>query len=186
MQHGMARVSLDAIAAKAGVTRGAFYCHFKNKLDLIYALYHEIYSHYTTMLKTDLIANDQRHALEQLEKLCIKLSLDLAANKRHQRILTVFYLRCDYADELEPLLELEAKSMQDDIAMFSSYFQRAIDQGLLPADTNVQHHALATQSFLNGMCYQGLRFPEVISFAQTAPTLINLFFDRYRAHTIAA
>lgn len=180
MQHGMARVSLDAIAAKAGVTRGAFYCHFKNKLDLIHALYHEIYSHYTTTLKADGSNDDRGNALEQLENLFIRLTLDLDTNRRHQRILTVFFLRCDYTDELAPLLDLEAQSMAQDIETFTNYFRRAVDQGLLPADTDIRLHALTTQSFLSGMCYQSLRFPEIISLKETAPALIRMFFDRYR------
>src|SRR5688500_12124271 len=38
LKKGTARTSLDDIAAAAGVTRGAIYWHFKNKIDLFDAM----------------------------------------------------------------------------------------------------------------------------------------------------
>ena len=41
-ERGYAATSLAAIAARAGVTRGALYYHFENKAGLFYAVYTEI------------------------------------------------------------------------------------------------------------------------------------------------
>ena len=41
-QQGWAATSLAAVASEAGVTRGAIYWHFKNKAELLMALWQEL------------------------------------------------------------------------------------------------------------------------------------------------
>jgi len=45
-EHGMNDVTLDQVAARAGVTKGSLYCHYKSKHDLIVAACNHYYRTY--------------------------------------------------------------------------------------------------------------------------------------------
>jgi TetR/AcrR family transcriptional regulator, transcriptional repressor for nem operon len=64
-QHGLDAPSLDAICARAGYTRGAFYVHFKDRDDLIAAVMERVgVAYLDTVLKSgsgDLLGTMQRY-----------------------------------------------------------------------------------------------------------------------------
>ncbi|MBL4867857.1 MAG: TetR family transcriptional regulator [Pseudomonadales bacterium] len=64
--RGVAQASLEEIAREAGVTRGAVYWHFKNKGDVFWALYEQMYLPFYEMVLNDL-TQDHPSPLQQLE-----------------------------------------------------------------------------------------------------------------------
>lgn len=83
-EQGFAQVSLDALAAEAGVTRGALHHHFTNKSGLFEAVFRAVDAEIG--LELDLIydaAPDPWHAL----RACYHAYLDLALRPDRARIL---------------------------------------------------------------------------------------------------
>ena len=76
-EHGFRSASVDSILARAGVTKGALYHHFPNKVALGYAIVEELIGEFMadgllTPLKDtdDPIAALQQHGLDILELRC--------------------------------------------------------------------------------------------------------------------
>ena len=61
-RHGLDAPSLDAISARAGYTRGAFYVHFRDREDLIVAVMERVLGDF---LDAVIATGDQRHDLEE-------------------------------------------------------------------------------------------------------------------------
>ena len=81
---GVAGATLHEIAETAGVTRGAIYWHFRNKLDVFAALQEQLHSSVMDTVLADL-ERDHPHPLKQLEQLCVALLRDLETNTTKTR-----------------------------------------------------------------------------------------------------
>src|SRR5277367_2582553 len=67
--HGVARTSLEEIAQAAGVTRGAVYWHFKDKIELCEAMLQRVFLPQEDVLER-LASSDTDTPLGDLKKAC--------------------------------------------------------------------------------------------------------------------
>ena len=109
-ENGVSKTSLDEIARRASVTRGAVYWHFSNKLCIFEALYDELHESLTDSILADLAELDNLNNLSadplgQLKQRCTALLIDVQENPRKHALLTLFFLKCDYSGEMEVFLE---------------------------------------------------------------------------------
>jgi len=174
VNKGVGRASLEEIAKEAGVTRGAVYWHFKNKLDLFTALYDLLFTPFTETLLKDL-EQDHPQPLRQLESLCTNMFLDLVTNSQKKRILTIFFLKCDYSGEWAKILESQIARKEKCLHLFEEYFQRAQAKGHLPKDSDTHALTLTLMAFITGLTYECLRNPDLFDISSNAPKLIRYF-----------
>lgn len=175
VEKGVAKATLEQIAQQAGVTRGAVYWHFKNKLDVFTAMHDQLYVSTSGMILTELERSHPR-PLEQLRELCIKLFQELEINPQKKRILTIFYQKCDYSGEWACFLEYQQQQKNQSFQLLSRYFERAIEKGHLPADSDAQALTRLLSCFITGVAVEYLRYPELFVSGMSAETLINRFF----------
>lgn len=179
VEKGVSGAGLEEIAKAAGVTRGAVYWHFKNKIDIFKALYDKLYTPFAERVLEDL-EHDHPQPLTQLEQLCTRISIDLAADTQKHLILTIFFLRCDYSGEMEEIRRCQLERKGKSVQMFSEYFKRARAKGHLNADADPHVLTLALVSYLTGLTYEHLRNPEVFDLARYAPQMFAHFFAGLR------
>lgn len=173
--HGVASASLNEIAARAGVTRGAIYWHFKNKLDIFAALQEQLHSSVMDTVLADL-KKDHPQPLQQLEQLCVALLIDLETNTRKNKILGIFYTKCDYSGEMATFLEIQNANKAKSIELFSQYFKRAAKQGHLEADVDPHTLTLSLFFYLTGILHEHLRDPGLFDLSQRAGPFMRQFF----------
>ena len=178
VEKGVAQASLEEIARHAGVTRGAVYWHFKNKTDIFKALYDQLYTPFTEMILQDL-ERDHPQPLQQLATLCTSLLTDLAWNPQKRRVLTIFFLKCDYTGEMESVRQGQNDRKARSIELFSKYMHRARAKGHLPATANVHALTLALIAYITGLIFESLRNPEVFDLKAYAPLLIDYIFKGF-------
>lgn len=174
-EKGVAGASLEEIAERAGVTRGAIYWHFRNKLDIFEALHQQLdISVMDTILKD--LENNHPDPLRQLENLCIELLVDLERDQTKYKVLSVFFMKCDYSGEMAIFLERQNASKLRSIALFAQYFERAKAQRHL--DENIDPHtvALALSFYLTGILHEHLRDPALANMLLQAPRFMRQFF----------
>jgi len=107
LERGVARATFEQIAQAAGVTRGAVYWHFRDKLEIFLALERR-----ANLPNDELGARlrarlDNDPALDPLDELAASTREGLEwveANLERRRILTVLWLHCEYVGEMLPAL----------------------------------------------------------------------------------
>lgn len=173
--QGVASATLNEIAVRAGVTRGAIYWHFKNKLDIFAALQEQLHSSVMDTVLADL-KKDHPQPLQQLEQLCVALLIDLETNTRKNKILSIFYTKCDYSGEMATFLDLQNANKARSIELFSRYFKRAAKQGHLEADVEPHTLTLSLFFYLTGILHEHLRDPGLFDLSQRAGPFMRQFF----------
>ena len=176
VENGVSHTSLNDIAQKAKVTRGAIYWHFKNKGDIFDALHEDLYQSFVGMIEGDLEI-DHSAPLEQLKERCLQMFQDLEVDVRKRQMLTLFLIRSEYAGELEVYREDHANKKADNVKLFTQYFERARTKGvILPhADSEMLAHSVCC--YMKGMVVEYLSQPESEDMQKRAPALIELFFN---------
>lgn len=174
--QGVGKASLEQVAKSAGVTRGAVYWHFKNKIDIFQALYDQLYLPFSEMVLSDLKQEHPR-PLEQLATLCARLFCDLARNPAKQRILTLFFLRCDFSGEMDRVRQAQNARKAQSFRLFRQYFERAQVKGQLPDDADPHVLTMVLLSFITGVTYEFLRNPTVFDLAKYGKAMFDTFFN---------
>jgi TetR/AcrR family transcriptional repressor of nem operon len=143
--RGFQGASLDAILARAGVTKGAFFHHFPSKAEFGYAVVDEII---TAMIAAQW-AEPLRHCADPLETIAVEYERSIEALRGQHPILG-----CplnSLAQEMNPLDERFRARIQAVFGAWHAAFRGALEQGQLHgavrADVNVEDtaHALVAQ-----------------------------------------
>lgn len=174
-EKGVANATLNDIASRAGVTRGAVYWHFKNKLDVFDALHDQLQLSFADTIVEDL-RNDHPHPLLQLERLCADLLIDLENNQHKFKVLSILFFKSDYTGEMAPFLQLQNARKKQNIDLFSRYFSRAKEHGHLSADVDALTLSMALMAYMTGIVVEYLRDTEGMDMSEQAPTFMRLFF----------
>ncbi len=180
VQHGFVKSTLEQIAAKANVTRGAVYWHFKNKHDIFEALHEALHQPLTASILEDMQKNCD-DSLCQLEKLCVKLLVDLDNDEMRKKILKIFLCKCDYSCGLEDILEKQRKRKLKNIDLFSKYFDRAKKNKNLPKTLDPKITAISLVCYMSGIVTEYLRNPQLFNLKKQAPHLIGQFFAAFKS-----
>jgi AcrR family transcriptional regulator len=178
VEKGFVRATLEQIATKAGVTRGAVYWHFKNKHDIFEALHEKLHQPLTSSILEDM-QNNCDDSLCQLEKLCVKLLVDLDNDRVRKDILKIFFCKCDYSG-MEDILEKQRKQKLKNIDLFSKYFEKAQENKYLFPEVDPKITSISLACYMSGIVIEYLRNPQLFNLKKQAPQLIKQFFASLR------
>ncbi len=179
VENGFGKSTLEQIAAKAKVTRGAVYWHFKNKQEIFAELHEALHKPLTSSILEDMKKNCD-DSLCQLEKLCVKLLVDLDNDEMRKKILKIFLCKCDYSCGMEDILEKQRVNKLKNIERFAEYFERAKKNKNLAKDLDPQITAISLACYMSGIVTEYLRNPQLFKLKQQAPQLIKQFFSAFR------
>lgn len=101
-ERGVARASLQEIAETAGVTRGAIYWHFKDKVALLTALATEVFSPNEALLER-LAQDSSDDPLGLLHKTGLETLHAMLNDPMRRRVFTILTQRCEYVAEMQAL-----------------------------------------------------------------------------------
>lgn len=174
-EKGVASASLESIAEKAGVTRGAVYWHFKNKCDIFDALHEELHSSLMGIIIRDM-ETEHPHPLRQLESLCVALLRDLENDEHKRKVLSIFFLRCDYSGDMECFLAKQSEKKARHAEMFHRYFEKAMQKGYLPKSCDPCILTLSLFCYTTGIVHEFLRNPGLFRMEKQAAPLMRQFF----------
>lgn len=172
---GVSKSTLEEIAKVAGVTRGAVYWHYKNKLGLFEALEEKLHKPLIELILKDL-ETDHPDPMQQLQELCINTLIELHSNKEKRQILRIFILKCDYSGEMEEILIKQQICKAQHFTLFQEYFERAQKKGHIAEHLSPFTLTLGLACFLTGITYEYLRDSKAYDLEETAKQLIQQFF----------
>lgn len=174
-QKGFQKASLDAVAAEAGLTKGAIYWHFKNKNELFFALLDDRFRRDTSPLlqaKTELIAagGDVRAALLAMFQGSVLRCTDDPEWAR-------LYLEClSLSRDADVRTRLAA--FYEQVWAVSADFTRDLQaHGLVPGHVDAQVSAVFWGALFDGLILAWLLKGEELPLATLLPAIFDLIWQ---------
>lgn len=129
-ERGISRTSLKDIAAEAELTHGALYWHFKNRTDLVFALYAEC-RFPLDELYLDHLQSSRQDALDALEAFLNQWCQLICDDRRAARIWNVFHQGCGNEPELQAISELVQTEHRDWLEYLGRFIKQGRKQGAI-------------------------------------------------------
>ncbi|MFA9441736.1 TetR family transcriptional regulator [Uliginosibacterium sp. sgz301328] len=150
-EHGVTRTTLEQIAHAAGVTRGAVYWHFANKLDLMVALRDDVLMPLIEELQDTLQVEDGRDPLTAIESFLLMHIDRLEADPVMRQTFEVLMNKCEYVGEFGVLLQCAFERTHDKHQRLEHAYARAIEHGSMRGGVDPVAAALDTHAFMYGI-----------------------------------
>lgn len=110
-EKGVAHTTLTDISRKAEVTKGAFYWHFKNKLEVFDAIIDE-YSTPIEQQADQLLLTGEDPINSLFESMTFFFS-KVEDSPELIALFDVYFFKCEYTEELAPKLKLEQQQLME-------------------------------------------------------------------------
>lgn len=137
LERGVNQSTLTEIACYAGVTRGAIYFHFEDKLDIFQSIIGRArFPQEEIMLQAARFDHpNPLHILEQ----SIVAALELfATDERQQVVFTIINQRCEYVGEMAPVIDRLKEMRSDVLALFIGILKVAERRGELASEWSAE------------------------------------------------
>lgn len=174
-EKGATATTLELIAEKAQVTRGAIYWHFKNKSQLLEEVIDEAIIPLLDSFRAELV-DAPEPSFNQLRKASVQIMQTLLGSPAHLRRLTIALLKCEYTFEFEHIIERHTHYHDEVRGMLTSYLTK-LEERDGNFSKSPQMIADALSFYLTGMLMQFLKHPDKIDLATDITAYIDIFFD---------
>ncbi len=140
-ERGVSATSLADIAKAAGVTRGAIYWHFKNKVDLFYQAC-EFGDNQIVQAEEYYRSKYTNDPLSILRELLVYILTDFIESPKNRALMEIFFLKCELVGEMAELVDFKRANYVASQCRIVDNLTACIDAGQLPADLDVECAAI--------------------------------------------
>lgn len=179
LDNGVSRTTLERIARRAGMTRGAIYWHFRDKNDLFSAMVERV-----RLPLQDLIDRIRQESsgdpLTVTRNICLEVLSSLNENPRDTRVYTILATRCEFVAEINPSVDKQRELDKEALAQLTADFEVAHAQGLLRPGITPRIAALGLRSLMAGIISGWLHDPKLFALSTEGAAMLNIFFDGLR------
>lgn len=178
--HGVMQTSLEEIAEEAGVTRGAIYWHFSDKVALFKTLLERVRLPQEEMVE-QAVADGHPDPLGLLEQIAFDCTKTIATDPRLMRVYAILLVRCEYVGEMADAL----KRQQDADAVMRTnlarIFTMANENGSLTPSWTPETAARVFESMMRGLWADWLRYGQGFDLVKVGSECIAELFVSFRA-----
>jgi TetR/AcrR family transcriptional regulator, acrAB operon repressor len=172
-RQGVSRTSLSHIAAEAGVTRGAIYWHFKNKVDLYDAMIRRVLDSEESLFDNGSLT--VADPLRAIRGLVVDFLQRVALDARYQRVFEIAWHKCEYVDELAVIRDCHLDCGRRFIALLEAAMSRAQDLGQLSDSVVPRQAAIGIMALLDGLVVNWTLEPTLFPLADYAPGVVDAY-----------
>lgn len=176
--RGYSRTTLDQIARKAGVTRGAIYWHFKDKVDLFIELKDEIET--SSGMRLEDLLNLPVDTLDDLREGLLRLFRNLEQDRRFRTYFKTVIFRTEFTDDLQPLMDHYQNKLRRLQSKDEESLLRLQSAGRVRAEVNCARSALGLRALMVGLLHTWLMDDGVFSLTEQGGALIGDFLAGLR------
>lgn len=173
--QGVARTSMEQIAQAAKVTRGAVYWHFHDKIEVFDAMMKRVFLPHEEVLEKLSTSQSGKPLTDLKNAYCDALRM-MGKDKRRRRVISIMMLRCEYVEEMEPILERRRACKDRMLARTISMIQQAKNLGHLSPDWTPKMAALSLQAMMGGLITSTLEGRKYFDFLKSGPACLENFF----------
>ena len=175
-EKGVTSTSLNEIAVAAGVTRGALYHHFKNKLDLVGALMERVMMPINEMrLCAAVTAPDD--PLGQIRLRAMHVVLRAIKDPHTRAVFTILFHKCEYVDTVLPIKHRHVQTRNECADEVASAFAAAIAAGQLPKETDPRKATMGLFSYIDGLVYNWLLDPDYFPLEADIEYYVDIYLE---------
>ena len=175
-EKGVTNASLADIAECAGVTRGAVYWHFKNKTDLIEALWRR------TEMPVDeswgdsccVTGSDPLKAIRDQAIDCLHRAV---TDVNTRQVWDILFHKCENVDETAVLKSRLLASRDDCARNVAKMFNEAVKAGQLPKSLDIETAIVGMFCYIEGLIYNWLMTPGSIDLEKSAGTYVDIYLN---------
>lgn len=173
LARGVSRSTLEHIAAKADVTRGAVYWHFKNKTEIFHAIRDQVFLPLIDRMDDTLASESEDDPLTQIENSLCDTINELNRNIEMQQTYEIMMIKCEYVDEFATVLQQILNNCSNITEKIQLAYERASKQNLLAGSHAPRALALDTHLFFSGLLHMWVKDFDGSRFRFQATELIK-------------
>lgn len=148
-KKGVSRATLADIAKEAGVTRGAVYWHFKDKIDLFLQL--DKYMTRTRRFIPEYWSDESITSLPDLRQRVIDRLMTFFDDPIVHKFQILIFSRMEYIDDFKAFTVNEEQYQRACILELEKVLVRLIESGQVRSDITPRHAARYFYSFMDGL-----------------------------------
>lgn len=169
MECGVNKSSLEQIACRAGVTRGAVYWHFRNKQDLFDALLERVRAPLTERLAEGEQSED---IIENLRQVCICCLRQLVEDEHYLRAYTILFHRTESSEAIQKHNTFNRETA----ALLNRQLSKPAARQRLRAGISPEHAVRQLQAQVTGIFFNWLADQENWCLREQAEPFIDVIF----------
>jgi TetR/AcrR family transcriptional regulator, acrAB operon repressor len=171
-ENGVSGSSLEKIAQRAGVTRGAIYWHFKDKAEVLTALHSEIRLPQEAIVDYA-IEHGHDDPLGLIEQGAIEVLQILAEDEHQQRVFAIMILGCEFTEHLSDTAQRFVTANAEMFGKLQKLIEMAEERNTLAPLWTADAAARAIQCSMNGLLAEWLRTGKSFSLVDVGERLLR-------------
>lgn len=175
-ERGVSNTSMMQVAEAAGVTRGAIYHHFENKLDLIYALMERV-SLPVDEMREELRAQLPDEPLRQLRERSLHIVHQVEHDPHMQALVNILCHKCEYVEDTLPIHLRHLSGRNECIDEFVKLFELAQQQGIVANTIQPRTAVIGLFALVDGLFYNWLLDTTYFNLSEAAERTIDAYLD---------
>jgi AcrR family transcriptional regulator len=174
-QHGVARTTLEQIAQRAKVTRGAVYWHFRDKIEVFDAMMSRVFLPQEDILER-LAERGSDQPLDDLKKACCDALRTMGKDPHRKRVISIALHRCEYVAEMAPVMKRRRACKDRMRARIFKLLEQAEKLGHLAPHWSPQVASHSLQAMMGGLITAALEGRKASDLTKSAPACLEAFF----------
>lgn len=174
--RGVSATSLTDIANAAGVTRGAIYWHFKNKVDLFNEVW-DLTESKVSDLEIEYQTKYPDNPLRILREILIYILVATVDDPRRKALMEIIFHKCEFVGEMRSLRDIRRILYLENFERIENVLRNCIECQQLPAELNTRRTAIMMRSYITGIMESWLFMPESFDLKAEASLMVDSFID---------
>ncbi|MDH2894907.1 MULTISPECIES: multidrug efflux transporter transcriptional repressor AcrR [Rahnella] len=174
--RGVSSTSLTDIANAAGVTRGAIYWHFRNKVELFNAIW-EAYESRIKVLEVEYQTKYPNNPLRILREILIYILVATVTDSQRKALMEIIFHKCEFVGEMTSVHEARKALYMEGYGKIERILVRCIEEKQLPVDLDTRQAAIILRAYLTGLMENWLFIPESFDLEGNAGRFVDTYID---------
>lgn len=181
LARGVSRTSLQDIAQRVGVTRGAIYWHFKDKVALFTAMLDRVHLSFWDSAEALVESFPPDDPLGRIRAMC-RFALEKIKNHpTYRNLCEILVNHCEHSGEMSPAFEYQLKRDGMHLAHLEVDLARARGLGQVAPGVDPRVATCALYALIRGIYTVWLRSPGSFDVYEDGNAMLDLFFAGLRA-----